>query len=622
MAQTTASSFPSAAGDPVNHYAQNVIKNFHRELETPSAAPQQSEARPRTLSFDADKYLRPAEQPIIPVPSSNLAEQVGIIGGGIGGLYAALLLRDAGIPSDIYEASDRLGGRLFTYKFPQSREYDYFDVGAMRFPDTPAMKPVFDLFKRLDVKTLKYYFKDKLGNSTLFYNDIVKKRTDESKIVPKDFNITGLPDKWGSLGVEANMSNVIKPFKDGLIKDAKEHSEKGWELMMEYDRYSTRGYMSDRRSDYRPDLDEKKLMPYPVSIVEWCETFDGSSTSFDRALTESVLDSLAFAYDDQPIDWHCIDGGSSRLADKLAEYLESPGGPWHRVYRNNSVTGIRYHKGLNIVGVANGRGTTYYTHVITTTTLPCLRAMDLSEAGLDYPQKNALRALYYSSATKIGVKFKTAWWQDDAVMKKYGGFGAIVGGQSYTDNMSRMIVYPSYSAGSQTPSTVLIASYAWTGDALAWTGLMQSEDRMRRRLLDDLAEVHRFNANGRKFLEDQVESIYPYSWNNDPNTMGSYAFFGPGDFSDLYPHLTRPAAKGRLHFAGEVASARHAWVVGALEASKLAVHRIISSSYPEKLEEFEKKWGLPEAWTRESIMKQVAVTLEGVYADTPLQGEQ
>ncbi|EKM51142.1 uncharacterized protein PHACADRAFT_199975 [Phanerochaete carnosa HHB-10118-sp] len=621
MAETTAFTLTPAAKDPVNHYAQNVIKHFHQNLETPSTIPPQSGARPRTLSFDANKYLRPTGPPLVSVPSSNLRQQVGIIGGGIGGLYAALLLREAGIPYIIYEASDRIGGRLFTYRFPPDR-YDYFDVGAMRFPETPVMKPVFDLFKQLKVKTLKYYFEDKLGNSTLFYNDIVKKRTEEKKILPQDFNIYDLEDRWAKLGVEDNMSNVIKPFKDQLIKDAKEGSDKGWELMMEYDRYSTRGYMSDRRSDYRLDLDEKKLMPYPVDIVEWCETFDGSSTSFDRALTESVLDNLAFRYDDQPTDWHCIDGGSARLAETLADYLEQPGGPSHTLYRNQPVEGIRYSE-ADIIGIVHNQGSCdYYTHVITTTTLPCLRAMDLSEAELDYPQKNALRALYYSSATKIGVKFTTAWWQDDVLMRRYGGFGAIIGGQSYTDNMSRMIVYPSYAAESQTPSTVLIASYAWTGDALAWTGLMQSEDRMRRRLLDDLAEVHRFNADGREFLEGQVESIYPYSWNSDPNTMGSYAFFGPGDFSDLYPHLTRPAANGRLHFAGEVASARHAWVVGALEASKLAVYRIIYCSYPEKLEEFEKKWGLPEAWTRESIMKQVAVTLEGVYADTPSQGKQ
>ncbi|KAJ0152866.1 Uncharacterized protein HZ326_4761 [Fusarium oxysporum f. sp. albedinis] len=44
---------------------------------------------------------------------------------------------------DIHEAAgpDRVGGRLFTYNFGGQRDtHDYYDVGAMRFPDNPVMK--------------------------------------------------------------------------------------------------------------------------------------------------------------------------------------------------------------------------------------------------------------------------------------------------------------------------------------------------------------------------------------------------------------------------------------------------------------------------------------------------
>ena len=85
-----------------------------------------------------------------------------------------------------------------------------------------------------------------------------------------------------------------------------------------------------------------------------------------------------------------------------------------------------------------------YAHVITTTALPCLKAVDLSNAMLTFPQKTALRALTYGAATKVGVKFRTAWWTDAAVMQHYGGVAAIDAGQSITDYMSRVIVYPHY----------------------------------------------------------------------------------------------------------------------------------------------------------------------------------
>ncbi len=35
-----------------------------------------------------------------------------------------------------------------------------------------------------------------------------------------------------------------------------------------------------------------------------------------------------------------------------------------------------------------------------------------------------------------------------------------------------------------------------------------------------------------------------------------YAFFGPGQFRSLYPHLVRPAADSRFHIVGEAASVR------------------------------------------------------------------
>ena len=104
---------------------------------------------------------------------------LGIVGAGAGGLFTAMLLDylniqlfkqagwedplkgiklaedypgippvDAKFPAvyfryEIVEAagSDRVGGRLFSYNFGGARDtHDYYDVGAMRFPDNPVMK--------------------------------------------------------------------------------------------------------------------------------------------------------------------------------------------------------------------------------------------------------------------------------------------------------------------------------------------------------------------------------------------------------------------------------------------------------------------------------------------------
>lgn len=40
------------------------------------------------------------------------------------------------------QQEERLGGRLYTHYFSEETEetHDYYDVGAMRFPDIPVMK--------------------------------------------------------------------------------------------------------------------------------------------------------------------------------------------------------------------------------------------------------------------------------------------------------------------------------------------------------------------------------------------------------------------------------------------------------------------------------------------------
>lgn len=68
-----------------------------------------------------------------PTPS-NVPFKVGIIGAGAAGLYAAILLDSLGIDYDILEASDRVGGRIFTHRFNETawskstpNDPDYYD---------------------------------------------------------------------------------------------------------------------------------------------------------------------------------------------------------------------------------------------------------------------------------------------------------------------------------------------------------------------------------------------------------------------------------------------------------------------------------------------------------------
>ncbi|KAL5522354.1 hypothetical protein ACEPAG_8370 [Sanghuangporus baumii] len=580
---------PFISSIAIRQYGKNIISDFHRSIQPPIQPP----------------ILQPEQ---VPIPLRE-GGKVAIIGAGIGGLYAAMLLRDKNIPFEILEASDRYGGRLFTHRF-SDEEHDYYDVGAMRFPKTPLMDP--------------------LQNSTLYYNSVLVQRANH-RGNPEDFGISDITGHtWPEL-----VKNVIDPLAKELAKDvtSETDSNAGWKLMMEYDKYSTRAYMAGNRSDARPELDKLGLMPYSLEAVSCCETFDKSTAWYDRGLSETVLEALAFTWPEsdprREIKWFCVDGGSSVISDRMVKHLGIEVGKELKL--NSRVTSIsipdKGNQGIEVT-LADGN-TRRYDHVINTTTLPCLRTMDLTGAKLDYKQKSCLRELRYGPAIKIGIKFKSAWWEDESRMP----FGSIIGGQSFADNMSRTVIYPSYGIEKGCKkSTVLIASYAWTDDAIMLSALMGPDDYsksvLKRRILQDLVAVHGLDKNeGLEFLEDQYVDSFPFSWNNNPYSMGAYGFFGPGEFVNLFQNLTRPAALGRLHFAGEAVSVRHAWVVGALEASQRAVKEILVSSYKlqkDKMDQFEHEWGWLDVeslkWSDENIKKQIAISLEGIFPENAGEG--
>lgn len=78
--------------------------------------------------------------------------KVCIIGAGAAGLYIAMILDDLSIPElsyDILEADDRIGGRMYTHYFSETK-HDYYDTGAMRFPQIPIMDRTFAVFEYAD----------------------------------------------------------------------------------------------------------------------------------------------------------------------------------------------------------------------------------------------------------------------------------------------------------------------------------------------------------------------------------------------------------------------------------------------------------------------------------------
>ncbi|KAG9050159.1 hypothetical protein FS837_007458 [Tulasnella sp. UAMH 9824] len=238
---------------------------------------------------------------------------LGILGAGVGGLYAAMILDSLGIPFEILEASGRTGGRVYTHEFSK-KEHDYYDVGAMRFPDEPAMSRLFHLFRchqlnsdGLDVNSrlIEYHYREgneENENSFLSFNGVSVRKSQHKKDYAADifqFSKTGVPTEDLKKGTERIIDDTFDEYVKALKKDLEpmapgqeEPSDCGWKMLMDKDKHSVRSFMA---------LEKKMSLP----TIRWCETMDNSTDSYDKAFSEACLDIVAFG--DKHTKWRRLE---------------------------------------------------------------------------------------------------------------------------------------------------------------------------------------------------------------------------------------------------------------------------------------------------------------------------
>ncbi|EJD42298.1 hypothetical protein AURDEDRAFT_89618 [Auricularia subglabra TFB-10046 SS5] len=468
---------------------------------------------------------------------------------------------------------ERVGGRLFTHKFPGGGPNDYYDVGAMRFPDIPFMTRTFDLFKRLGIDTIPYILSIpknlNLVNGKLLTNAEIDGKTD-----PFETHVP-VVDQSSS----AMVSSQIDVFKDALAKDF----EAGWKELMQFDEYSTRAYMLFHGNGGVTYTNPVPLVSFHV--VDYLETFESATNLYDEALTETVMDSMDFDYPGQDVQWHCIQGGTEQVAQKMEATLS--GNPVHKGKRVTALsfdnpsapTAVR-------VSVSGDDTPRTYEHVVTSVPFGCLRAIDTSACGFSWPLQSAMRMLHYDAATKVAIRFSSRWWEAPGIDQ--------LGGVSNTDRPTRVVVYPSYGMGQQTGASMIV-SYTWSQDALRLGALIEGKDSTAEAhlidlILEDLAAMHSID---KAKLAGLLLDYHAFDWYNHEFSAGAFALLGPGQFANLYPEVTRPA-HGRLHFAGEATSVHHAWLVGALNSAYRAVKEILLQYDDEDhslIKKLEKEWG-------------------------------
>ena len=139
----------------------------------------------------------------------------------------------------------------------------------MRFPDIPWMKPVMDLFTELELDKVKIPYILSTDENLNFFNGKsltnagVKISAQEGKYDPFNTKVTGINGT-----VDDMVTRQIEPFRNALKVDF----DKGFEALMKYDAWSTRGYMRLHGTAPHGSYDDQVRFALTASLTLWTDT--------------------------------------------------------------------------------------------------------------------------------------------------------------------------------------------------------------------------------------------------------------------------------------------------------------------------------------------------------------
>jgi monoamine oxidase len=475
---------------------------------------------------------------------------IAIVGAGMAGLVAAWLLQRAGLHVRLYEASQRVGGRVRTLREGFSSGL-YAEAGAMRIP--ASHKLTLHLCKTFGLQLTEFIQNN--SKAFMYINGERGRRSDYLK-GKCNFGRPYSPNKTAEDIVEKVLNPLTQLYKD---KDRRIQLDKiSWG---EYLHAFVHGSRNPITGDNIPK--GLKLTHGDIDLIG----FVFGAAEFRASLLEAVRDHMVMGSGTK----YQILGGM----DLLPRSFITP----TSVNQTSLVDSVRYHARVTqIHRVRPGKAYQVMSehtltklplpdetadHVILAAPFSALTHVRFGNNVLPPERLHAIRNLHYENATKIVLEFSRRFWEKDH---------QIYGGRSITDLPIRWTYYP---ATCQNPLNsdrgLLLASYTWGDDSLRW-GPLNESDRIRF-ALRGVAELHNMK-------QDECEKLLvggmSHSWAEDEYTFGAFALFEPYQEKELFDNVWK--RHDRIHFAGEHTSLKHAWIEGAVESGIRAAREVFKEA--------------------------------------------
>jgi monoamine oxidase len=466
-----------------------------------------------------------------------------ILGAGLAGMTAAYELRNAGYKVQVLEYNARAGGRNWTIRGGETYtelggatqccrfdEGQYFNPGPWRIPH--HHQNLLHYCRELGVKLepfVQLNYNAYLHGASAFGGKPQRART---YLADFDGTVAEL------LAKSVSQQGLDAPFVDE-DREILLEALRTWGALDKDFRYVECIDTSDRRGYERPPGGGLTGRPVPsrpcaprdvIHSRFWQSTFANSLYTLQSTLFQPV-------------------GGMGRIGDAFARELG------HVIRYRARVTRIEQDAN-GVTAYYEDAGKPGSTRQARADWCLCtIPASVLSQIPMNVgqPMAEAIAAVPYGAAVKIGLQFKRRFWEEDE---------QIYGGITMTDLPIKNIGYPSHGFFERGKG-VLLGAYAWGDPAFQLTA-MSPEERVS-------AAVH-YGSRIHPQYPAEFENGVAVAWHRSPFTMGCFGVWSDESRAEHYDNLC--AIDGRIALAGEHASYLPAWQEGAVTSALDAVRRL------------------------------------------------
>jgi len=459
-----------------------------------------------------------------PKPGARGGDPVAIIGAGVAGLTAAYRLLQAGVPCEIFEGSERTGGRILT-KTDFNKDAMFCELGGELVDSNHA--DLIALAGDLGVGIQELKESDR-GVDLYFFGG--KHYADEELI------------------------QAFEPFAKKLATDANglyDAEENFTEKAARFDRISLAEYLTQTGKGVEKWVVDMLRVAYTIEYGR--DAGEQSSLNLIALLKADTSEGFQIFGDSD--ESKRIQGGSSSLPNALAKALEN------KVKINQShrlVKIVQSGPNMTLSFASEGSSKTVkFARVICTLPFTMLRQVEgVTALALGRKKQEAIAQLGYGNNAKVMYGFTERWWRNPAAKLPAPSNGSI-----FTD-LPLQCTWES--SRGQAGKRGILTNFLGGAGAKPFT--TERFDKFRDELNRILPGISG-KFDGKRAL---------MNWPEYKFTRGSYTCPLVGQYTTLLKVTGEPELDGRLIFAGEHTSGDFSgFMNGAVQSGNRAAQEII-----------------------------------------------